>query len=386
MAIVTSPWEMRRPTRVRQLLDQMERIRYALMYRKILKGDQKRNADIRGYRIGRARTKEIRSFWRGHGVKHVNLDWYKLYGGLLGKVDPRFIPEETFRIEIESHLNSRGLAGAYDDKNLIDMRFADFRRPATVLRNMHGIYYDAAYQPLNRAAVLAVLKQLDGAYIVKPCVEGSGGGQNVNRITISKGTLQADDRAIGIADIERTYKTNFIVQEVVEQHPEMAIYHPKSLNTCRIITLRLDGAYHVIAATFRMGNGKYLDNGSSGGLLAGIDLNSAALTSFAVDLHYRKFTRHPATDIVFAGRVVPHFDRIRSLALSVHTRLTYFDMVSHDIAVCQDGQPCLIEVNLFGQAIEPCQILKGSPIFGEHTDRVLEMVGRRRQGDWVSKE
>jgi hypothetical protein len=215
-------------------------------------------------------------------------------------------------------------------------------------------------------------------------VGGTGGGQNVNRITISNGAIQAADRAIGIADIERTYKTNFIIQEVVEQHPEMAVYHPKSLNTCRIITLRLDGAYHVIACALRMGNGKYTDNLLSGGLSAGIDVNTAALTSFALDDHYRKFTCHPATDIVFAGRVVPHFDRIKSLALSVHARLSYFDMISHDVSLCQDGQPCLIEVNLFGQGIEPFQILKGSPIFGEHTDRVLEMVDRRRQGDWIS--
>jgi len=384
MAIVASPWETRRPTRVRKFLDQMERIRYALAYRKTLKSDLRLNPDILRYRIGREQGREIRSFWRGHGVNYVNLDWYKFQGGLLGKVDPRFIPEETFRIEIEPHLNSRGLAGAYEDKNLIDMRFADFRRPVTVLRNMHGIYYDAAYQPLNRPDALAVLKRLDGAYIVKPCLGDTGGGQNVNRITISNGTIQADDRAIGIADIERTYKTNFIFQEVVEQHPEMAIYHPKSLNTCRIMTLRLDGAYHVIAGVLRMGNGKYTDNLCSGGLSAGIDINTAVLTPFALDGHYRKFTCHPASNVVFQGRTVPMLDQIKSLALSVHARLSYFDMVSHDIALCQDGQPCLIEVNLFGQAIQAFQILKGSPIFGEHTDRVLEMVDRRRQGAWIN--
>lgn len=60
------------------------------------------------------------------------------------------------------------------------------------------------------------------------------------------------------------------------------------------------------------------------------------------------------------------------MAIGVHQRLIYHDMVTFDIAIANNSRPCLVELNLFGQGIEPHQLLQGRPIVGEFTDELLQ--------------
>jgi hypothetical protein len=83
----------------------------------------------------------------------------------------------------------------------------------------------------------------------------------------------------------------------------------------------------------------------------------------------------------FVGQVVS-FAAVRELALSVHGRLPYFDVLSCDIALAGDSSPCLVEVNTFGQGVEPHQFLKGAPLFDADTDGVLSLVAARARSGW----
>ena len=87
----------------------------------------------------------------------MNLEWYRLFKALNGSVDPRYVPEETFRTRLEPLLCRRDVSAAYHDKNQMDRIFADLRRPRTVLRNIYGAYFDEGYQPIRRDAVAAHL-------------------------------------------------------------------------------------------------------------------------------------------------------------------------------------------------------------------------------------
>jgi hypothetical protein len=167
----------------------------------------------------------------------------------------------------------------------------------------------------------------------------------------------------------------------VRQHESLAAFHPESLNTLRVITLRLNDTIRVIAATLRMGNGRHVDNGHAGGLLCGVNVESGGLTDFACDVLFRKHDRHPITGAPFAGTLIS-FAEIKALARSVHARLPYFDVLSCDIAVLDNGAPCLVEVNTFGQGVEPHQFLKGAPLFDTATEEVLSLVASRSRSGW----
>lgn len=367
---------------VRKAMKRAELLRYWWEYRGRLR-DMLRVVDPEGaVRLDGAERRAVHDYWTQHGVSYVNLDWYRLFKALMGTVDPRFIPEETFRTRLEPLLCRRDVSAAYHDKNQLDRLLPDVTRPRTILRNIYGAYLDEQYRPIDRDGVGAFLSGRPGAHFLKPAISGTGSGQNVARVEFESGGFRIAGTVLSLAEVERAYVQDFVVQEAVQQHASLAAFHAASLNTLRVITLRLDGVIQPIAVTFRMGNGSHVDNGHAGGLLCGVDIVSGATTPFACDVSFRRFEAHPRSGVRFAGHVVVSFAAVRDLAIAVHGRLAYFDVLSCDIAVAEDGSPCLVEVNPFGQGIEPHQFLKGAPLFGDQTGDVLALVAARAQSGW----
>lgn len=367
---------------MRRLLNYAEQFRYAMEYRRRLGEIMARLPQARQYPLSYAARQEIRNYWRGYGINRVNLNWYRLYGALLGNSDPRMVPEEIFRVFIEPRLCRRDVASAYHDKNQLDKLFPEAARPAVVLRNIYGRYFDGDYALLSGSRLTDYLASIPGQYFLKPAISGTGSGHNVAKVVLNTRGFGVGQHWYTLAELEAIYVQDFLLQKPVRQHALLAAFHPASLNTIRIISLRFRDDLVPIAATFRMGNGSHVDNGHAGGLLCGVALDSGRLTSFAYNVMFQKFDRHPITGALFAGFVMPMFDQIKALAATLHGRLAYFDVVSFDIAIGEDGKPWLIEVNTFGQGVEPHQILKGGPLFGEYTDRVLELVKQRIESGW----
>ncbi|MFO7763718.1 MAG: sugar-transfer associated ATP-grasp domain-containing protein, partial [Wenzhouxiangellaceae bacterium] len=60
--------------------------------------------------------------------------------------------------------------------------------------------------------------------------------------------------------------------EILPQTQSLAKFHPHSLNTFRVITLRLGREIHVLSALIKFGVvGSFIDNTSNGGIWCGID-------------------------------------------------------------------------------------------------------------------
>lgn len=366
---------------VRKTLRRAELIRYWWEYRGRLATLLRHVDGAHSVHLEGRERDAVRRFWKQYGVSYVNLEWYRLFKALNGTVDPRVIPEELFRTRLEPLLCRRDVSAAYHDKNQMDRIFADLPRPRTVLRNIYGAYFDERYQPIRRDAVPAHLANHHGPHFLKPAITGTGSGNNVARVEFDNGAFRIGASTLTLAEIERIYVQDFIIQEGVRQHQSLAAFHPGSLNTLRVITLRLGDELRLIAATLRMGNGSHVDNGHAGGLLCGVNIESGALGGFACDVLFRKHIRHPLTGTTFTGSLVS-FAETRQLALAVHARLPYFDVLSCDIAVLEHGQPCLVEVNTFGQGVEPHQFLKGAPLFDTATEQVLSLVALRARSGW----
>lgn len=373
-----------RDSRVRSALKRAELVRYWWEYRgrvrAILRARDPKNA----VRLDAGERRAIREFWRRYGVSYVNPDWYRLFKVLSGTVDPRFVPEETFRTRLEPYLCRRDVSAAYHDKNQLERLLPDLPQPLTVLRNIYGEYFDAGYNPVDRRDVTALLAQRSGVHFVKPAISGTGSGYNVARVELTPAGFVIGGAVWSLADVERAYIQDFVVQEGVRQHASVARFHPTSLNTLRVITLRHRGVIRPLAVTLRVGNGSHVDNGHAGGLLSGVNLANGRAGQFACDVSFQRFERHPLSGEAFADAAIPSFEGVLSLATSAHWRLAYFDVLSCDIAVHEDGTPWLIEVNTFGQGVEPHQFLQNGPLFGDDTDTVLALVAHRRAQGWNS--
>lgn len=153
-----SSWSPRKPTQVRRALNVLKRLRYRAHYRSVLHGFKHFNAAVRRYRLSAADKRRTLDYWHSYGISWVNLDWYRLYGAMLGTVNERMIPEELFRVELEDRINTECMAEAQGDKNSLSRMFPEVNQPKTLLRNINGYYFDGDYDTLTRTDARGLLE------------------------------------------------------------------------------------------------------------------------------------------------------------------------------------------------------------------------------------
>ena len=173
----------------------------------------------------------------------------------------------------------------------------------------------------------------------------------------------------------RQNQKNYIVQKYLVQHDDIKIFHPESLNTMRIMTLRLGEKILHVSSVFRMGrNNSAVDNFGSGGVSSGID-KDGKLKKYAFDVTYNRYEAHTNSKIKFEGYQIPKYSDAVELCKKLHTELLHFDLVSWDIAISQQSEVYLIEYNILGPSIDLHQLSNG-PLFGELTDEVIASLSQ----------
>lgn len=177
---------------------------------------------------------------------------------------------------------------------------------------------------------------------------------------------------MNIKQIISKYKKNFIIQELIPQHPVLKEIHYNSINTIRLMSFLHNGEVHVLSSVLRMGiNNSRIDNGASGGIHCGIK-DDGCLNNFAFDSNGIKYDRHPQ-GYKFEGCIIPSYDKIIQIIKREHSKLAHLKLISWDFAIDIDGNPVLIEINLRSQSINVYQLNNG-PVFGDLTETVLEEV------------
>lgn len=136
----------------------------------------------------------------------------------------------------------------------------------------------------------------------------------------------------------------FVVEPLLENHPAIREIHPASLNTVKIVTLYLTNGPEIQTALIRFGNNTEVDNVHSGGMGAGVNIETGLIETEAVDKHFQRYSAHPVTGKVIKGFVVPEWESVKQLALQAATVTPELRYASWDIAVTPDG-PILIEGN-----------------------------------------
>lgn len=136
------------------------------------------------------------------------------------------------------------------------------------------------------------------------------------------------------------------IEDVIENHPDIAKIYPFSANTIRIITL-IDskGEPHAIFAVFKMGiNGRVVDNY---GLHGPVDLETG---EFLFPAHSgdtkagRHYTEHPYSHTPLIGMKVPYVKEAVEFAKKAALVVPQMRYIGWDIAITPDG-PAIIEGN-----------------------------------------
>lgn len=147
----------------------------------------------------------------------------------------------------------------------------------------------------------------------------------------------------------------YVLEHVLQQHPDMARLHPQSVNTMRILTDRVDGVTHIAYITVKMGCGDGVcDNSGQGGILCRVDPDTGKIISPATDDYFRVYDKHPDTGIELVGYQLPLVPEAIELAKKA---AEVFPKVAHtgwDMAITPDG-PAIIEGNDF-PGTDLCQL------------------------------
>jgi hypothetical protein len=144
-------------------------------------------------------------------------------------------------------------------------------------------------------------------------------------------------------------KDDFIVQEIICQHPALDRVNPRCLNTIRIITLLTrDDDVKFLAAMLRTNSGPVpIDNFSLGGIVIGIDINTGTLkpSGFMKGRAISEVKYHPLTGIAFEGLEIPHWNALKECAAKAQKVFNELKSVGWDLAITREG-PVMIEGNI----------------------------------------
>lgn len=319
--------------------------------------------------LSKGQEADIKAFFKKHFGKDVPTYWHQYLYSRNGLYSEKYIPASIYNSEIVYRLNKFQFRHAYVDKGFYDTLFPDINRPKTIVKNVNGYYYDdRSFISLNDAMERCC--NLEEA-IIKPTLGGTW-GRGVQLIKVDHGVVT--NLNCGLKDLFSQYKRNFIIQERLEQHEDIARLNPTSLNTLRVMSIRMGEEIVVLYAVVRIGRkGEIVDNETAGGIKADIDLSTGRIKGPAFGNPTEGLKHSTDVGTVLEGYQIPSFKELQDTVKKMHSRLPYFDLVGWDMSVDKGGKPALIEWN---RAAELSQVAHG-PAFGDLTEDIFSMIKHR---------
>ena len=168
----------------------------------------------------------------------------------------------------------------------------------------------------------------------------------------SKGQAGKEVEVIDVMPYRELYqymkKNNFdLLEEFVEQHPDIQTLAPRGLNTIRLITqLDKNNEVHIIGTILRMSIHSNTDNLSVGNAAALIDEETGKIARSAVYSDFRKedIDVHPVSGERIVGFQIPFWKESIDLVIASAKISNGNKSIGWDVAITKKG-PILIEGN-----------------------------------------
>ena len=231
--------------------------------------------------------------------------------------------------------------------------------PISLMLKCRGwyVFMDGAQEVLGREDVLGkygsardaveLVRRSKGVFM-KPIDLGKGEG--VHRLDNSGEGFLIDGEFASEAVLMSLFEDadSFFLSQAVEQHPFLSNINAGAANTMRIITVRNPetGEYSVLFAVLRIGTSDTgpEDNGSKGGLVANINLETGELSE-ARSLHSLSVhVVHPDSKATIKGIVIPEWKDIKKQVIELAQHIPYAHFIAWDALLTESGI-CIIEAN-----------------------------------------
>ena len=324
--------------------------------------------------LTKEQEQEIQDYWQRLVGCQVPTDWHRYFYARTGIYSVKYIPTSLYRLELTGRLNKLPWCVPFSDKNLNDIILPNMQQPHIYLKNRNGYFYVE-----NKAVSLddAVSKCSNiGEVIIKPTLSSHGNG--VKKLHVQNGIV--DEKGTNLKDLLVKYNKDFLIQDLVKQHPDMKALNPDSINTIRIVTYRKGMDVYMLYAAIRIGRkGQQIDNESAGGISTKINMDGS-LCRYAYGAPGQDKIEMTDSGVKLEGYQIPSFDKAIETVKEQHLNLPFQDLVGWDICIDEEGKPVLLEWNTTPELSQSAV----GPAFGDYTEMVVkDAMGRpnSRTGD-----
>lgn len=331
---------------------------------------EKRFSEYDDIELTLEQKEEIKKFWGKYSFAYpdISFDAFKTYMNRTGLFDPKYLPGGIRGIFVAPFLQNRKYVRCLENKALLYKHLPDIKQPKLIVARMNGFFYDGAYNVIDiDAAINLMLEKINEGLEVVFKISESSGGSGVK--FLNQSSMVTFDM---LKKMFRETKSTVVVQEAVKQHPVMASLNPTSTNTVRLTTIIWENEVKITGVVVRVGAAnKRVDNLCSGGNVVGVN-NDGSLYEFAICHNGHRINRLENGLELDSGDKfqIPSYNKVIELVRKAQLELPYIRLVSWDIAIDQEGEPVLIEIN-FGGAVWLHQMTTG-PVYGEYTEQILD--------------
>ena len=329
-------------------------------YRKLF-----RQNGIKVRKLTGVQKKEINDLWKG---KVRDFSTHEFYYTVTGEYNPLVCSEMLFRKDLEPMFNNQNLKRAWGDKNYLERFVPGAPFPHAYLRAVGGggqtNYYDENDRLITKEAAVRILKGLE-RFVIKPSIDNG----------LGKG-VKICEAGCDIDALFNTYKSDFVVQEVIRPHSSIAKFGPKAAGIFRVTTCRMSGASRFLSASLRINeadvpNDNYISKDGRGMVVIGANndgvLKNKGYYSCGVAIE------QSANGETFGGTVIPSFELMKETVVRASEKLGHFGFAGWDVTIDQNEKPVILEYNIRAPGVLYYQYTTG-PLFGEYTDEIIRTL------------
>ena len=310
---------------------------------------------------------KIKMKW-GHFIKDIELGYpgFKVYKSLYG-FDVNYLPFSYFFPWMLRKLNPIEYSHVFSNKGLTPNIFPNVKQPELVAKKINGYILNDKNELLTEDELVKELSSKDCNMIIKKSTDSCCG----RNIAIIKERTDINE----ISKLIKAFQGDYIIQKIVQQSPETSLFNPSSLNTMRISTMLLNGKFSLCTAMIRFGlPNSVVDNVGAGGCCVGIN-DDGSFMDFGFNNKFEKIESW--NSIPFAGHKINNFSKIIDFAQKAHYNIPQCQFAGWDIAIDENGDPVLIEVNLVWPGLFFEQLANGKPALRGREDELLHFLSKQ---------
>ncbi len=201
---------------------------------------------------------------------------------------------------------------------------------------------------INSSSKLIDLLKKQNKLFLKPIDSGKGVG--VICLKYEKNKYFIDEKEVTLDEINNTFnKTdNYFVCENIVQNKYLSNLYDKTTNTLRLVVFKdpKTGKFILYFAVQRIGTLKTIpvDNGSQGGLVAKVDLDTGKLSAARCLHNLEEYEIHPDSKKPIKDVVIPDWDKIKKEIIELSNNMPYLNFIAWDVLLTEKGM-CIIEAN-----------------------------------------